>query len=77
MTKFWESDLTNHVWVAEAGLPYLTAGESVAWDEGRRLLVSEDAEGKLMTIESRQRCEDITQQGPWVCFGVDPLVYKK
>ena len=39
-------------WDAEARVPYSTAGKSVVW--GRRLLVSKDIEGKLMTIESRQ-----------------------
>ena len=45
--------------------------------EGRRLLVSEDAEGKLMTIESQQgevrrllmAVKPMTQPGQWVCFG--------
>ena len=41
-------------WDAEAGVPYSTAGKSVVWDEGRRLLVTKDTEGKPMTIESRQ-----------------------
>ena len=31
-----------------------SAGKSVVCDEGQRLLVSKDTEGKLMTIESRQ-----------------------
>ena len=48
-------------WDAEAGVPNSTAGKSVGWDEGRRLLVSKDIEGKLMT----------TQQGQSVCFGLD------
>ena len=37
----------------EAGIPYSTAGKSVVWDEGRRLLVPNDGAGKLMIIESR------------------------
>ena len=41
-------------WDAEARLPCSTAGNSLVWCEGRRLLVSHNAEGKLMTIESRQ-----------------------
>ena len=41
-------------WDGEARVPYSSVGRSVVWDEGRRLLVSKDTEGKLMTIESRQ-----------------------
>ena len=49
------------------------------WDEGRRLLVSPDTEGKPMTIESRPAemrrsliaVQPMTQQGQWVCFGPD------
>ena len=56
-----------------------TAGKSVAWDEGRRLLVCKDREGKLTTIESRQAevrkrlmaVKPMTQQRQWVCFGPD------
>ena len=51
-------------WNAEAGVQYSTAGKSVVWDEGRRLLVSKDTKGKLMTIESRQ-----AEEQQWVCFG--------
>ena len=48
-------------------------------DEGRRLLVSKDTEGKLMTIESPQSevrrllmpVKPMTQQGQCVCFGPD------
>ena len=62
----------------QAGVPYSTAGKSVVWDEGRRLLVSKDTEGKSMTIESRQAevrrplmaVKPMTQQGQWVCFGL-------
>ena len=39
---------------AEARVQHSTVGKSVVWDEGRRLLVSKDTEGKIMTIESRQ-----------------------
>ena len=43
------------------------------------MLVSEDTEGKLMTIEPRQAevrrpllaVKPMTQQGQWVCFGPD------
>ena len=60
-------------------MQYSTAGKSVVWDEGRRLLVSNDTEGKLVTIESRQAevrrplmaVKPMTQQGQWVCFGPD------
>ena len=49
------------------------------WNEGRRLLVSQDAEGKLMTIQSRQAevrrplmaAKPMAQQGHCVCFGPD------
>ena len=66
-------------WDAEAGVPYSTAGKSVVWNEGRRLLVSKDTEGKLMTIESRRSevrrlwlaVKPTTQQGQWVCSGPD------
>ena len=66
-------------WDAEAVLPCSTAGKSVVWDEGRRLLASKDTEGKSMTIESRQAevrrplmaVKPMTQKGPWVCFGPD------
>ena len=58
-------------WDAEAGVQCSTAGKSVVWDEGRRLLVSKDTEGKLMTIGSRQAeirrpliaVKTMTQQG--------------
>ena len=36
------------------GARKVTAGKSVVWDECRRLLVSKETKGKLMTIESRQ-----------------------
>ena len=63
----------------EAGAQCSTAGKSVVCDVGRRLLVSKDAEGKLMTIESRQAevrlllmaVKPMTQQGQWVSFGPD------
>ena len=66
-------------WDAEAGVQYSTTGKTVVWDEGRRLLVSKDTEGKLMTSESRQpearrplmAVKPMTQQGQWVCFGLD------
>ena len=66
-------------WDAEAGVQHSTAGKSVVWDERHRLLVSKDAEGELMTIESRQAevrrplmaVKPMTQQGQWVCFGPD------
>ena len=53
---------TNHVSIrhdtchrdAEAGVQFSNAGKSVVWDDVRRLLVSKDAEGKLMTIGPRQ-----------------------
>ena len=41
-------------WDAEAGVPHSIASKSVVWDEGRRLLVSQDGEGKPLIIESRQ-----------------------
>ena len=59
-------------WDAEAGVPYSTAGKSVVWDEGRRLLVTKDTEGKPMTIKSRQAevrrplMLPKTHQGRWV-----------
>ena len=57
---------------AEIGVPRATAG--------KRLLVSKDTVGKLMTIEFRQAevrrplmaVKPMTQQGQWVCFGPDP-----
>ena len=66
-------------WDAEARVQYSTAGKSVVWDEGRRLLVSKDTKGKLTTIESQQAevrrpllaVKQVTQQGHWVCFGPD------
>ena len=39
---------------AEARVPYSTAGKSVVWNVGQRLLVSNDGDGKLTIIESRQ-----------------------
>ena len=38
---------------ADAGVQFSTADKSVVWDEGRRMLVSKDAESKLMKNESR------------------------
>ena len=73
-------------WDAEAGVQFSTAGKSVVWDGGRRLLVSKDTEGKLITIESRQAevrtplmaVKPMTQQGQWICFGPDrAFAYKK
>ena len=61
-------------WSAEAGVPFSTAGKSVVWDDGRRLLVTKDAEGKLMTIESGQAevrspsVKSMTQQGQMGLF---------
>ena len=60
-------------WDAEAGVPYLAAGKSVVWDEGRHLLVSKDTEGK--SIESQKAevrtplmaVQPMTQQRQWVC----------
>ena len=65
-------------WDAEAGVPHSTAGRSFE-SEGRRLLVSKDTEGKLMTIESRQAevrrplmaVKPMTREGQWVGFGPD------
>ena len=69
-------------WDVEAGVPYSTAGKSVVWDEGQRLRVSKDTQGKRMTIESRQAevrrplmiVKPTTRQGQWVCFGFDRAV---
>ena len=66
-------------WDVEAGVQYSTAGKSVVWDQGRRLLVSKDTEGKLMTTESQQAevrrpltaVKPMTQQRQSVCFGPD------
>ena len=66
-------------WDAEARVQYSTAGKSVVWDEGRRLLGSKDTEGKLVTMESGQAevrrhlmaVIPMTHQGQWVCFGLD------
>ena len=66
-------------WDAKVRVQYFTAGKSVVWDEGRRSLVSNDTEGKLMTIESRQAevrrplmaVKPMTQQGEWSCVGPD------
>ena len=66
-------------WDVEAGVPCATAGKSVAWDEGRRWLVTKDRESKPMTFESRQVevrrplmvVKPMTQQGQRVCFGLD------
>ena len=66
-------------WDAEAGVQCSTAGKSAVWNEGRCLLVSKDAEGKLMTIESRQAqvrrpsmaAKPMAQQGHCVCFWPD------
>ena len=63
----------------ESGVQYSTASKSVVWGEGLRLTMSEDKEGKLMTIESRQAevrrplmaAKPMTPQGQWVCFGLD------
>ena len=41
-------------WDPGAGVPYFTAGKSVVWDEGRRLLVAKQATGEPVMIESRQ-----------------------
>ena len=67
---------------AEAGEQYSTAGKSVVWDEGRRLLLSKDTE--LMTIESRRAemrrpviVKSMTQQGQRVClWPVRAFAYK-
>ena len=61
---------------AAAGAQYSTAGKSVVWDEGWRLLVSKDPQGRLLTIESRQAdvrkplmaVKAMTQQGQWGLF---------
>ena len=48
-------------WDAEARVPYWTAGKSVVLDEGRRLLVSKDTEGKNkrpLNVD-KQRCEGL------------------
>ena len=37
-------------WDTEAGVQCSTAGKSVMWDEGRRLLVSKETAGKVTTI---------------------------
>ena len=41
-------------WDKAAGAPYTTAGKSVVWDGGQRLLVAKDAEGKPLSIKPRQ-----------------------
>ena len=66
-------------WDTKAGVQHSTAGKSVVWHQGRILLVSKDTEGKLVTIESGQAevrrplmaVKPMTQQGQWVCFGLD------
>ena len=51
-------------WDSGAGVPYSTAGKSMVWDEGRRLLVAKQATGQPILIEPRQATV-------WVCFGPD------
>ena len=66
-------------WDSGAGVPYSTAGKSMVWDEGRRLLVAKQATGEPITIESPQATvrrplmavKPMTAQGQWVCFGPD------
>ena len=65
-------------WDPGAGVPDSTAGKSVVWDEGRRLLVAKQATGEPVMIESRQATvrplmavKPMTAQGQWVCFGPD------
>ena len=66
-------------WDAETGVPYSTAGKSMVWDEGRRILVAKQATGEPMTIDSRQvevrrplmAVKPMTEKGQWVCFGPD------
>ena len=63
-------------WDSGAGVPYSTAGKSVVWDEGRRLLAKQ-ATGEPIMIGSRQApvrrplmaVKPMTAQGQWVCFG--------
>ena len=66
-------------WDSGAGVPYSTAGKSMVWDEGRRLLVAKQATGEPIMIESRQgtvrrplmAVKPMTAQGQWVFFGPD------
>ena len=68
-------------WDADAGVQFSTAGKSVVWDEGRRLLVSKDTEGNPMTIESRQAdvrrllmaVNPMTQRGHWSVLDLSVL----
>ena len=65
---------------AEAGVPYSTANTSVVWYEGRRLLVSEDGDGKPAIVEistgrgvspSDGRATKDTTRTVGLCFGRD------
>ena len=64
---------------SEKGAPYATAGKSLVWDEGHRLLVAKQASGGPMTLSTRQAqvrrplmaVKPMTKQGQWVCFGPD------
>ena len=64
---------------AESGAAYSTAGKSLVYDEGRRVLVAKQSSGEPMSIDSRQArvrrplmaVKPMTEQGQWVCFGPD------
>ena len=66
-------------WDSESGVPYSTAGKSMVWDEGRRVLVAKQPSGEPIVIDSRaaqvrrplMAVKPMTQQGHWVCFGPD------